>query len=102
MLSLYTPCARRVCRLREGGMRGHLRERPTHHDEREGAARVDRNATRVPELGADADVVEEAKGAGAGERGGCPGGDVDTANEMIVIILRCIMCGRTHTERKSS
>ena len=71
---------------RDAGVRG----RSMHRDEREGAARVDRDATRVVEL------------AAADERGGCPGGDVDTANEMIVTVLRCIMCGRTHTERKSS
>ena len=73
-----------------------MRGRPTHRDEREGAARVDRDATRVVELGAAAGAVEEATRAAAGERGGRPGGDVDTANAMIVTVLRCIM--EEHTE----
>ena len=54
-----------------------------HRDERKGAARVDRDATRALELGADAGAVEEAIGAAAGERGGRPGGDVDTANALV-------------------
>ena len=96
MLGLYTPCARRVCRLRDGAMQGYIRGRPTHPDEREGAARVDRDATRVVELGASAGAVEEATRAAAGERGGRPGGDVDTADPVVDMVLRCIM-GK-HTE----
>ena len=56
--------------------------RGTRRDERKAAARVDRDATRV---------IEPA----AGERGGRPGGDVDTANAMVTV-LRCIM--EEHTE----
>ena len=56
---------------------------PTHDDERESAARVDRDAKRVIELGADAGAVAEASRAAAGERGGRPGGEVDTANAVV-------------------
>eukprot|EP00964_Phaeocystis_antarctica_P041120 scaffold23504_cov71-Phaeocystis_antarctica.AAC.5 len=77
-----------------------VRGRPTHDDEREGAARVDRDVDRVLELGDAAGAVEEARGAAAGERGGRPGGDVDTANTVVPILLRCIMEG--HAERGAS
>ena len=70
--------------------------RGTHRDERKSAARVDRDATRVIKLGAAAVAVAEAVSAAAGEGGGRPGGDVDTANAMIVTVLRCIM--EEHTE----
>ena len=70
--------------------------RGTHRDERKAAARVDRDATRVIKLGAAAVAVAEAVSAAAGEGGGRPGGDVDTANAMIVTVLRCIM--EEHTE----
>ena len=89
-----TPCARRVCRLRDGGMRGRL----THADEREGAARVDRDATRVMELGAVAGAVEEARGAAAGKDGGRPGGNIDTADAVVPLVLRCIMGERAEKE----
>ena len=59
----------------------------THHDERERAARVDRDVTQVVELGAGADAVAEAWGA-AGECGGLPGGNVDTADALVPNILR--------------
>ena len=72
---------------RDAGVRG----RPTHPDEREGAARVDRDATRVIELGAAAGAVAEATRAAAGERGGRPGGDFDTADPVGITVLRCIM-----------
>eukprot|EP00964_Phaeocystis_antarctica_P098557 scaffold64565_cov62-Phaeocystis_antarctica.AAC.1 len=68
-----------------------VRGRPTHRDEREGAARVDRDATRVLEPGAAAGAVAEATRAAAGERGGRPGGDVDTADPLVAIVLRCII-----------
>ena len=84
---------RRVCEVgvppagwRDAGVRG----RPTHRDEREGAARVNRDAMRVLELGASAGAVEEASRAAAGKRGGRPGGDIDTADARCMI-LRCIM-----------
>ena len=67
-----------------------------HRDKREGAAWVDRDAARVIELGAAAGAVEEATRAAAGERGGRPGGDVDTADPVVFIVLRCIM--GQHTE----
>ena len=73
-----------------------VRGRPTHRDEREGAARVDRDATRVIELGDSAGAVAEASRAAAGERGGRPGGDIDTADAVVVTVLRCIM--KEHTE----
>ena len=76
---------------RHAGVRG----RPTHRDEREGAARIDRDAIRVVEPGAAAGAVEKARGAAAGERGGRPGGDVDTADTLVVNVLRCIMEGHT-------
>ena len=69
--------------------------RGTHRDERKAAARVDRDATRVMEPGDAAGAVAEAVRAAAGERGGRPGGDVDTANAMVTV-LRCIM--EEHTE----
>ena len=69
--------------------------RGTHRDEREGAVRVDGDAPGVFELGAAAGAVEEAVSAAACERGGRPGGDVDTANAMVTV-LRCIM--EEHTE----
>merc|ERR1740124_1134942 len=55
-------------------------------DEREAAARVDDDATRGVELGAAAGAIEEALGAGAGERGGRPGGEVDTADPVVLIV----------------
>ena len=68
---------------RDAGVRG----RATHRDECEGAARVDRDASRVPELGARAGAVAGASRAAAGEGGGRPGGDVDTADAVGVIVL---------------
>ena len=62
----------------------------THRDERESAARGDRDANRLVELGTSAEAVAGALGA-AGERGGRPGGDVDTADAVVPSILRCIM-----------
>ena len=79
---------------RDAGVRG----RPTHRDEREGAARVDRDASRLIELGAAAGAVEEALGAAAGEGGGRPGGDVDTANTVVLTVLRCVMGQHTEEE----
>ena len=70
-----------------------VQARATHPDERITAARVDRDANRAVELGAAAGAVEEATGAAAGERGGRPGGDVDTADPVIEKLLRCIMGG---------
>ena len=73
-----------------------LSQRHAHRDERIAAARVDRDASREVEPGAATVAVEEASRAAAGEGGGRPGGDVDTANAMIVTVLRCIM--EEHTE----
>ena len=68
-----------------------MQERHTHRNERKRAGRVDCDVARLEELGAGADVVAEASGA-AGERGSLPGGaDVDTADAVAVILLRCIM-----------
>ena len=66
-----------------------------HRYQREGATPVDRDATRDIELGARAGAVAEATGAAAGERGGLPGGDVDTADAVVRPVLRCIMGGHT-------
>ena len=66
-------------------------KRGLHRDERITAARLDRHISRVRELGAAAGTVEEAQGAAAGEGGGPSGGDLDTANAVVIIVLRCIM-----------
>ena len=71
-----------------------------HLNERKGAARVDCDAGQGPELGAAANAVKEAISAAAGERGGRPGGEVDTANAVVKSVLRCIMGG--HTGRGAS
>ena len=76
---------------RDAGVRG----RPTHRDEREGAARVDRDVNRNIELGAAAVAVEEASRATAGKRSRRPGGDFDPADTVVVSVLRCIMGGHT-------
>ena len=60
--------------------------RGMHRNERKGAARVDRDAVRGLELGAAAGAVEEAPDAAAGERGGRPGGDVDTADSVVIVL----------------
>ena len=75
-----------------------VQARATHPDERITAARVDGDADRVLEPGAAAGAVEEASRAAAGERGGRPGGDVDTADPVADIVLRCM---GEHTLRKS-
>ena len=72
-----------------------VQARATHPDERITAARVDRDADRAVELGAAAGAVAEATRAAAGERGGRPGGDVDTADTVVATVLRCIMEGHT-------
>ena len=58
-----------------------------HPNERERAARVDCDATRVVEPGAGGITIAEAPSAVASERGGLPGGEVDAANAVVVIIL---------------
>eukprot|EP00964_Phaeocystis_antarctica_P147105 scaffold113610_cov88-Phaeocystis_antarctica.AAC.1 len=68
-----------------------LSQRHAHRDERITAARLDRDATRGMEPGTAAGAVEVAKGAAAGERGGRPTGDFDTADTLVVTVLRCIM-----------
>ena len=75
-----------------------VQARATHRDERITAARVDGDAKRVIELGDSAGAVEEALGAAAGERGGRPGGEVDTADTVVAIALRCIMGEHTEEE----
>ena len=60
----------------------------THGDERKGAARVDCDASGAVELCVGADVgVLEAPYAAAGEGGGRPGGDVDTADPVVAKVL---------------
>ena len=63
-----------------------VQARGTHRDERITAARLDGDATRVLELGDSARAVEEASGAAASERGGRPGGDVDTADSVVIVL----------------
>ena len=88
MGAAYTACAKRG-EIREMARWGGVRARHMHRNERKGAARVDRDAVRGLELGAAAGAVEEATRAAAGERGGLPGGDVDTANAVVATVLRC-------------
>ena len=95
MGAAYSVCEEAIRGMARCGGRG----RGTHRDEREAAARVDRDASRVTEPGAAAGAVEEASRAAAGERGGRPGGDVDTANAVVAIALRCNMEG--HAERRA-
>ena len=82
-------CARRVHRC---GGEGHDARgaggADTHANERKGAARVDCDTAWAVELcfGADG-VVVEALYAAAGEGGGRPGGDVDTADPVVVKVL---------------
>ena len=97
MGAAYTACAKRG-EIREMARWGGVRARHMHRNERKGAARVDRDAIRVVELGAAAGAVEEASRAAAGERGGRPGGDVDTANAVVLPVLRCIMGEHTEEE----
>ena len=54
----------------------------THGDEREAAARVDRDAEGVVEPGIGGKAVAEAFGA-ASERGRLPSGNVDTAHPVV-------------------
>ena len=100
----YSVCA--VCRM--AGCReskcdaASLSQRHAHRDERITAAQLDRDATRVLELGAAAGAVAEASRAAAGERGGRPGGDFDTADPVVASVLRCIMKGHAEEELKRS
>jgi hypothetical protein len=55
----------------------------THHDEREGAARVNRDAPGVREQ--DAGAV--ASSTAAGKRGGRSSGEVDAADAPVVPVL---------------
>eukprot|EP00964_Phaeocystis_antarctica_P026296 scaffold14807_cov66-Phaeocystis_antarctica.AAC.3 len=91
MGAAYRVCEEAIRGMARCGGRG----RGTHRDEREAAGRVDRDATRVSELGAAAGAVAEATRAAAGERGGRPGGDFDTADPLVAIVLRCITEGHT-------
>jgi hypothetical protein len=75
-------------------------QRGTHRDESKRTARVDRNGGRGAELGASAVAVAEASSPAAGERGGRPGGEVDTADAVAVTVLPCIM--EEHAEREES
>ena len=102
---LYTPCAKwgyvyvSVGCLRaktgvlsagwHGMMQGYTW--PTHPDERKGAGRIDRDAPGLPEQGAGA--VAEACRAAAGESGGLPVDEVDPADPVAAILLRCITGG---------
>eukprot|EP00964_Phaeocystis_antarctica_P080940 scaffold50575_cov51-Phaeocystis_antarctica.AAC.1 len=97
---IYAACEAGVpsAGLRDAGVRG----RPTHRDEREGAPRVDRDGIRVSEPGAAAGAVAEASRAAAGERGGRPGGDFDTADPLVASVLRCIMKGHAEEELNRS
>ena len=89
MGAAYSVCEEAIRGMARCGGRG----RGTHRDEREAAAWVDRDAGRVMEPGAAAGAVEVATVAAAGERSGRPGGDIDTADAVAVIALRCIIGG---------
>ena len=82
-------CARRVRRC---GGKGHDARGAggagTHSNERKGAARGDCDAMGGSELCVGAVVVVfEAPYAAAGEGGGRPGGDVDTADPVVAKVL---------------
>ena len=64
--------------------------RVAHSHERITTARVDRDATREVKFGAAGVAVEEAKrvGAAAGDCGGRPGGDIDTTDAVVAMVLR--------------
>ena len=83
--------------------RGMQRGAGTHANEREGASRGDCDTKGRVELcvGAD-DVVLKALHAAAGEGGGRPGGDVDTADALVAMVLRYISGARAHAERGAS
>ena len=72
----------------------------THPDERITAGRVDRDAPGEMEQGAVAGAVEEVTGAAAGEGGGLPGGDIDTADAVVETVLQCMMGDHTEEELK--
>ena len=60
-----------------------------HGNKRKGAARGDRDVVGVVELGGGAVAVDPARSAhAAGEGGGRPSGDVDTADEVVVPVLQ--------------
>jgi hypothetical protein len=77
-----------LCRLRDGWWYSG-RGGAAHANERKRAARVDRDASRAVELGDVAVAIAKAGRAGAGERGGLPGGEVHTADTIVEIVLRC-------------
>ena len=87
--AVYSVCEESV-RQRRGTTRG-CRGAGTHRDERERATRVDRDAPRFVELGACAFAVEVASSAATGECGDVIGGEVETADIVGVVVLRCIM-----------
>ena len=97
-------CARRVHRC---GGEGHAARGAggagTHDNERKGAAWVDCDASGAVELCVGAVVVVlDALCAAAGEGGGRPGGDVDTADPVVAIVLRCIKHEHTLSEVQAS
>ena len=82
-------------RRREGRDAG-VRGPGTHGDERVRAARVDHDESRHGKPGEGAvrragDGVGEASDAVTGEGGGRPVGEVDTADTVVVSVLRFIM-----------
>ena len=67
----------------------------THSNESKRAARVDFDVHGLSELCVGADgVVLETPYAAAGEGGGRPGGDVDTADAVVATVLRYISGAR--------
>ena len=84
-----TACARRRGGdARDGATRGC--GPGTHRNEGETAAPGDVDAPGVIELGVGADTVAEASGAVASDGGDLPGGEVDAADVMVAMFLRCI------------
>jgi hypothetical protein len=76
--------------------------RGTDHNERKRATRVDCDVARVFELGAGAIAIAEASSTAAGERGGRPSGEVDTADAVVAELLQCIRGAQQHTLSEES
>ena len=75
--------------------KGYMEHRPgTHRDHGERAARVDRHAEHIAELGVRSDAVAGASCA-ARERVGPPRGKVDMADAVVAMLLRCMGAGNT-------
>ena len=79
---------RRAGDTRDGAKRGGTGPRHAHRDDRETAGRGNVDPPRVVELGVGAESVAEGSVAAAGDRGGLPGGEVDTSDAAVSPVLR--------------